>query len=605
MYLEKDEVMLDTSRYTPEFLKSVAPEVFKIALKAPSLSSMRKSLSHFALKMMYETFHNYDDFTEGSIIRVRDCASSLIRILTRRSEDKAGFSLVKALRDIAKERPRPDLTTAFYAELIHMFQGIQGRGQEKSISDMHLSPTKLKGRNAARYRSRQLNGLEAEMRIRTKKYRDGLQPKSIKRRLVNRSRILSFFSASEKDWFNWEWQVDHILRSTDEIAQLLSLTPEEKEAISLAQDKSIPFGITPYYLSLMDHKANSRYDKAIRAQVIPPLSYVKMMIEGDKGVDCFDFMKEADTSPIDLITRRYPTICIFKPFNTCPQICVYCQRNWEIKDAMEPGALAPPEKIKAALKWIRDHPSIHEVLITGGDPFAIPDNELRYILKRVAAIPTVERIRIGTRTLVTMPMRFTETLLSILRKLRIPPKLQVAVVTHVQHPYEVAPDMVQAVENLRTSGIPVYNQLVYTFYVSRRFEASQLRRLLSKIGIESYYTFNTKGKEETAAYRVPIARLLQEQKEEARLLPGITRSDEAVYNVPGLGKNYLRARQHSDLIAILPDGARLYEFHPWEKKISTQITTYIKEDVPILDYLKRLDTIGEDVSDYQTIWYYF
>jgi lysine 2,3-aminomutase len=597
--------MVDISRYTPEYLKSVAPEIFNIALKAPSLSSMRKSLSHFALKMMYETFHYYDDFTEVSIIRVRDCANSLIKILTRRSEHKAGFSLVKALRDIAKDRPRPDLTPAFYAELLHIFTGLQGRGQEKSLSDSLLSPTKLKGRNAARYRSRQLNGLEAEVRVRVKKYRDGLQQKIINKRLINRSRILSFFKASEKSWFNWQWQVNHILRNPDDIAQLISLSSDEKEAIVQTQQRSIPFGITPYYLSLMDYKAGSKYDQAIRAQVIPPLSYVRRMSGKDYGDDCFDFMKEADTSPIDLITRRYPEICIFKPFNTCPQICVYCQRNWEIKNAMEPGALAPPKQLDSALKWIREHPAIHEVLVTGGDPFAMPDLELSNILGRVAAISTIERIRIGTRTLVTMPMRFTKALLDILRKLRVPSRRQVAVVTHVQHPYEVTQELAKAVENLRLNGIPVYNQLVYTFYVSRRFEASHLRRLLSRVGIEPYYTFNTKGKEETSAYRVPIARLLQEQKEEARMLPGITRSDEAVYNVPGLGKNYLRARNHSDLIAILPNGARIYEFHPWEKQISSQITTYIKEDVSILDYLTRLDNIGEDISDYQTIWYYF
>jgi lysine 2,3-aminomutase len=98
---------------------------------------------------------------------------------------------------------------------------------------------------------------------------------------------------------------------------------------------------------------------------------------------------------------------------------------------------------------------------------------------------------------------------------------------------------------------------------------------------------------------------LQEQKEEARLLPGLTRTDEAVYNVPGLGKNYLRARQHRDLISILPNGARVYEFHPWDKNVFQTATTHVNEDVPILDYLQRLAEIGEDISDYQTIWYYF
>ena len=113
-----------------------------------------------------------------------------------------------------------------------------------------------------------------------------------------------------------------------------------------------------------------------------------------------------------------------------------------------------------------------------------------------------------------------------------------------------------------------------------------------------------KGKEETSSYRVPIASLLQERKEEARLLPGSRRTDETVYNVPGLGKNYLRAFQHRDLLAIMPDGARVYNFHPWEKGIVAR-SPYVGFDVPLLQYLSRLESIGENTDDYESIWYYY
>ena len=102
------------------------------------------------------------------------------------------------------------------------------------------------------------------------------------------------------------------------------------------------------------------------------------------------------------------------------------------------------------------------------------------------------------------------------------------------------------------------------------------------IGVTPYYTFNTKGKEETDDYRVPIARLLQEQQEEARLVPGTVRTDEIVFNVPRLGKNYLRAGQNRDMIAILPNGRRVYGFHPWEKRMAL-MDTYVYTDVAIDD----------------------
>lgn len=180
----------------------------------------------------------------------------------------------------------------------------------------------------------------------------------------------------------------------------------------------------------------------------------------------------------------------------------------------------------------------------------------------------------------------------------------VAVVTHIEHPYEITPDTARAVDYLKRAGISVYNQQVYTFFTSLRFESAMLRMLLRRISIDPYYTFVPKGKEETNYYRVPIARILQEQKEEARLMTGLRRTDEAVYNVPGLGKNYLRAVQHRDLLTVLPNGSRIYEFHPWELNV-VECEPYLATDIPILDYLVRLAEIGEDPEDYGSIWYYF
>jgi lysine 2,3-aminomutase len=234
----------------------------------------------------------------------------------------------------------------------------------------------------------------------------------------------------------------------------------------------------------------------------------------------------------------------------------------------------------------------------------LSDSKLEELLKQIASIDHIERIRIGSRTPVTLPMRITDDLAEILAGLRVPGKREVALVTHVEHPYEVTPDLVDAIDKLKRRGISAYNQMVFTFENSRRFEAALLRKVIKRAGIDPYYTFNMKGKEETERFRVPMARLLQEQKEEARLLSGLDRTDEAVYNVPRLGKNYLRAAQHRDLIGILPDGSRVYEFHPWEKQMMLQ-EIFVIPDVPILQYLERLEERGEDPRDYESIWYYY
>ncbi len=97
--------------------------------------------------------------------------------------------------------------------------------------------------------------------------------------------------------------------------------------------------------------------------------------------------------------------------------------------------------------------------------------------------------------------------------------------------------------------------------------------------------------------------MLEEQQEEARLLPGMVRTDEIVFSDPRLGKNYLRAAQDRDVIAILPNGRQVCEFHPWEKKLAL-VVSYIFTDVSIYEDLRRSRKDGEQAKNYDTIYYY-
>ncbi|MDG4475859.1 KamA family radical SAM protein [Thiovibrio frasassiensis] len=595
---------MDISIFTAKYLKKTNPRIFKRIGLAQDIEELRGQLIDFTFNVEQQAVEEASSDDASLLARIRDCGFSFRTILKKGSEQAAGFSILQALWDIGHDLPRPELSPAFFADLLHLLLGMQGQALRKAPDAIHLTAVGSSGRKAAVKRSRQLDNLWDEVDRRMSAYPSGLEEKAILRRQARREKILSVLGGSLENWHDWRWQIRHIVRDLATLEKMVKLSGSQRNALKAAKENRLPFGITPHYLSLMDDEIGSKRDAAIRAQVLPPMSYVKE-IAAVEDVSCLDFMGEEDTSPFDLVTRRYPAICILKPYNTCPQICVYCQRNWEIDDVMASGAFAGMEKVDAAVQWISDHPAIHEVLITGGDPLAMGNEALAAILAKVAEIPTVERIRIGSRTLVTMPMRITEGLAALISQYREPGRREVTIMTHVQHPYEVTPDTVAAVNKFRLRGIPVYNQLVYTYYASKRFEAAALRRLLRLIGIDPYYTFNTKGKDETLAYRTPIARLLQEQQEEARLLPGLARTDEAVFNVPRQGKSYLRDRGYRNFLTILPDGARVYEFHSWEKKVAQDTSTFITTDVPILHYLERLSKDGESVSDYETIWHYF
>lgn len=582
------------------------PPLKAIMVSPLSTEETRAEVREYLNQRLIATYSDDPALPSLKWILARDAILVFRNIISRRSEKLAGFSFLKYVNTLfhpKKSKNVPQPSPDFFAELDHLLRGIAG------LADVYPENpptfTKYKGMRAARLRSAELSRLARQVEKYSRIYPSGLDDHIKRIRYNNKLRILRYFKATEFEWSNWQWHTRHIIKDADTLGKLIKLKDEEREAVRLAGEHKIPFGITPYYLSLMDYEPGKGNDSAVRAQVIPSLHYINSLRNSkDSDMCSMDFMLERDTSPIEGITRRYPKISILKPVLTCPQICIYCQRNWEIEDVYSRSAILPKPKLQKALEWLASNPEINEVLITGGDPFLLSNERIENLLFKLSSMQHIERIRIGSRTLVTLPQRITEPLVKSVDRYHIPGKREIVIITHFEHPYEITQQAMEAVQKFRRCGIDVYNQLVYTFYNSRKFEAATLRHLLRLIGVSPYYTFNTKGKEETDDYRVPIPRLLQEQKEEARLMPGTVRTDEVVFNVPGLGKNYLRATQHHDVISILPDGRRVYEFHPWEKKLALA-DTYIYTDVSVYTYLKRLQNAGESLSDYKTIWYYY
>jgi lysine 2,3-aminomutase len=600
-------------------LKEAGPELYDLLASSPSLEECREKLYRALNRREGELQAGTGGLHPLEHNMARKCLRILKDIIAPRNEAQAGFSTLEAIWRLARHgSPTGEpVEEGLVLEFVHLFRGIRGRSGmargwlQSTGFNGHGGRSRVvaRGRGAGTARSAHLDNLAGEMWARVGRYPSGLNPSIVARRRANRQRILESLGGSLDDWEDPGWQLRHLFAgppALSRLEQLVSLTAQEREAIAACLENEVPFGITPYYLSLMDlDSTNRRHDRQVRAQVIPPLHYVQRMIEHqDDREYYFDFMGEHDTSPIDLVTRRYAAIAILKGYDTCPQICVYCQRNWEITGPMEAGAVPGRDRLDAALDWFAEHRELREVLITGGDPFFLGDGRIEYLLRRLSAMDHIVQIRWGTRAPVTMPMRITDALARLLGSAIEPGRRNVAVVTHVQSALEVTPEMAAAVHRLRRQGLQVYNQQVFTLHTSRRFQTVANRLALKKIGIDPYYTFYPKGKEETAHYTTPLARILQERKEEARLLPGSFRTDEPVFNVPRLGKNHVRASQDRELIGIRPDGRRVYLWHPWEKGI-TPTEPWLYVDNSIHRYLQDLERMGEDPAEYASIWYYY
>ena len=587
-----------------------APEIYMLLKESKTLESSRNKVARYIEAREWTYSCDLGEIENWDYVLFKEVIRTLKNLISPRNERIAGTSALEHIWQAAINGDS-DVSDDFIAEFIHFFKALKMKADvypSRLMEGIEIPNfDQYEGRAAGRMRSDYLDRMAERMDRYLKRHNSGLDPWIAAKRDENRRRILDYLGSSKDDWEDWHWQFRNVfkdLRGLESIESLIQLETRHKEAIKLALENHVPFGVTPYYLHLMDIKPSDQ-DYAVRRQVFPPLSYVQNMIAHRKDKKwAFDFMKEADTSPVDLITRRYPRVAIIKPYESCPQICVYCQRNWEISSPLMASALASREKIDAALQWFSEHEGMMDVLLTGGDPLVMDDSMIEGILSRLSEIPHIKSIRVATRTPATVPQRITPELCEAMAQYQELGRRNLCLVTHFMHPYEVTPETVAAIKRIKATGIEVYNQQVFTFANSRKFETSALRVVLKQIGVDPYYTFNMKGKTEMEEYSVPIARILQERKEEARLLPGIFRTDEPVFNVPGLGKDHLRAWQNHELIAITPEGRRMYSFLPWEKNIA-QVKPYIYTDVSIYRYLERLKDRGEDPEDYRSIWYYY
>jgi len=600
IFLSKEELL--------ERLWQADPQIKKILRDSKHIEEARHLLFDYfnylnrsMFNMKPDTYYSEMNITEKR--NARECIRVFSNTVRTENEYLTKTSPLQLLYDLAHDPDTalPRASEAFLCEYLSFFRGITGKsGKHAKSQDLFQMKD---GREAATIRSAQLDEYAAMIRRYFRRYRTGFDRSVVKRRKALKKEILAHFGAGEEEWLDYMWHLKHIVKNLETLAAIVSLDKDEVAGLKAAREHGIPVEITPYYLSLFNKDGRTDYDRQIRAQVIPSAAYCRSVAESRaKGYD-MDFMGEKSTSPIDGITRRYPEIVILKPFNACPQICVYCQRNWEIK-SIDDEVQMSREKVREAIAWIREHESITEVLVTGGDPLTLKNDYLDNLLGEIAAIKHVERIRIGTRVPVTLPFRINDGFLQVLDKYHEWGRREIAIVTHFEHPTEMTAEALEAIKKLKKLGINVYNQQVFTYFNSRKFETSLLRKVLKVSGIDPYYSFSTKGKEETVDFRVPIARIEQERTEEARLLPGLVRTDEPVFNLPRLGKSQLKAWQDHEVIMILPDGRRIYRFYSWEVRLVTA-RDYLYTDIPIYDYLKRLDADGENVADYSTIWYYF
>jgi lysine 2,3-aminomutase len=226
---------------------------------------------------------------------------------------------------------------------------------------------------------------------------------TVRDRFQNAERPDIWKEAPDRDWNNWIWQQQKRIKSMDQLEKVINVTEEERNAFAQSHEM-FNMGITPYYASLID---KDDPNCPIRLQSVPNKG--ELFIHPSEMEDP---LGEEANMPVPGVTHRYPDRVLFYTTHNCPVYCRHCTRKRKVSD---PSSAAQTAQLEAGLKYIEEHKEIRDVVISGGDPLSNSDERLEYILSRLRSMDHIEVFRLGTRNLVTLPQRITDSFVQMLR----------------------------------------------------------------------------------------------------------------------------------------------------------------------------------------------
>ncbi len=280
-------------------------------------------------------------------------------------------------------------------------------------------------------------------------------------------------------------------RYLTKLEQLEQLSEQEKAELKRVTDK-FAFRCNDYYLSLIDW--NDPEDP-IRKIVIPQVQ------EMDKW-GRLDPSDEVSYTVIPGVEHKYHSTVLLLVSNVCDGICRYCFRKRVfIKPQQEYLRDVP-----VALQYIKQHPEITNVLLTGGDPLVLAPSKLEDIIRQLRDIEHIQIIRIGTKIPAFNPHRIIEEpcLLEIIEKYSTEKK-RIYIMTHFIHPRELTDLAAKAVGLLQRAGAIMANQAPLIRGVNTKPEVlAELLAKLSFVGVVPYYIFQCRPALGNKPYTVPI-----------------------------------------------------------------------------------------------------
>lgn len=300
----------------------------------------------------------------------------------------------------------------------------------------------------------------------------------------------------------------------------IELAQAYRNPAALLRDLELPIDST-----CVEEHANARFPMRV------PRSYAARIRKGDahdpllrqvlpsreEGINRIDYNEDPVGDRAALrqpgLLQKYHGRALLLATNACAINCRYCFRRH-----LRRATLVPQDHhLERALAYIKSHPTIREIILSGGDPLCLTDAKLTVLTARLREIAHVKRLRVHTRLPVVLPERVSDGLLRWLSGQPWP----LVLVLHVNHANEIAAEVVAALARLRAARVTLLNQSVLLKGVNDSLSAlAELSEALFAAGVLPYYLHVLDRVQGASHFAVPASQARLLLHELRRELPG-------------------------------------------------------------------------------------
>jgi KamA family protein len=254
---------------------------------------------------------------------------------------------------------------------------------------------------------------------------------------------------------------------------------------------SPPYLVTSFYDQQI---RRSGHEEALRRIVEPSAEELRSAGE-------LDTSGEHDDTVVPGLQHKYPQTGLILVTDRCYAYCRFCFRKRMLAGGSEETAL----DYAAIAAYIRQHPEMNDVLLSGGDPFTLTTGQLHGILDHLLPIPHLASLRFGTKAPVYEPERFADAdLPGLFERIQKAGKTPV-IILHVAHPGELSAECEAHVRRLRSGGVQFLHQAVLMRRVNDDPEVlTTLFARLHALGVRPYYLFQARPVKGAMHFQVPL-----------------------------------------------------------------------------------------------------